>query len=82
MRDSTVCIEMSSLQVVRFLRDNLKFFENAADVEELAASVPHTEDVYFVPCFNGLYSREFTKGEMDTCFANKKNNRWARLSAR
>ncbi|KAL3123165.1 hypothetical protein niasHT_010335 [Heterodera trifolii] len=42
--------------VVRFLRDNLKFVEKTADIEELAASVPDTEDVYFVPCFTGLYT--------------------------
>uniref|UniRef100_A0A183BY31 Probable glycerol kinase n=1 Tax=Globodera pallida TaxID=36090 RepID=A0A183BY31_GLOPA len=42
--------------VVRFLRDNLKFFERTADIEELAATVQDTEDVYFVPCFTGLYT--------------------------
>ncbi|MDD9139403.1 MAG: glycerol kinase GlpK [Candidatus Cardinium sp.] len=42
--------------VVRFLRDNLQFFEKTADIEELAASVSNTKDVYFVPCFTGLYT--------------------------
>ncbi|KAF1562691.1 UNVERIFIED_CONTAM: putative glycerol kinase, partial [Eudyptes robustus] len=42
--------------VVRFLRDNLGFIKEANDVEEMAGSVKDTEDVYFVPCFTGLYT--------------------------
>ena len=42
--------------VVRWLRDNMGFITSAAEVEELASSVPDTNDVYFVPCFAGLYT--------------------------
>lgn len=33
--------------VVRFLRDNLQFFKEADEIEQLAGSVDTTEDVYF-----------------------------------
>ncbi|CAD5211422.1 unnamed protein product [Bursaphelenchus okinawaensis] len=42
--------------VVRFLRDNLGFIKEAKEVEDMARSVKDTEDVYFVPCFTGLYT--------------------------
>src|ERR1700729_4263770 len=40
--------------VVQWLRDNLKLIGSAADVEALAASVPDTGGVVFVPAFVGL----------------------------
>ncbi len=40
--------------VVQWLRDNLKLIGAAADVEALAASVPDTNGVVFVPAFVGL----------------------------
>lgn len=40
--------------VVQWLRDNLKLIGSSADVEELAASVPDTGGVVFVPAFVGL----------------------------
>ncbi len=40
--------------VVQWLRDNLKIIEHAADVEPLAASVPDSGGVFFVPAFTGL----------------------------
>jgi glycerol kinase len=40
--------------VVQWLRDNLKLIESSADVEALAASVPHSGGVVFVPAFVGL----------------------------
>ena len=40
--------------VVQWLRDNLKLIGSAADVEALAASVPDTNGVVFVPAFVGL----------------------------
>jgi glycerol kinase len=40
--------------VVQWLRDNLKLIESSADVEALAASVPDTGGVVFVPAFVGL----------------------------
>ncbi|KAL3080819.1 hypothetical protein niasHS_014924 [Heterodera schachtii] len=60
-QESPVCYALEGSgsiggNVVRFLRDNLNFFDKTADIEGLAASVPHTEDVYFVPCFTGLYT--------------------------
>ena len=40
--------------VVQWLRDEMKFFSASHDVEELAASVPDSGGVYFVPAFTGL----------------------------
>jgi glycerol kinase len=40
--------------VVQWLRDNLGFIKNSADVEKLASSVPDSGGVYFVPAFTGL----------------------------
>lgn len=39
---------------IQWLRDNVKFFKNAAESEELAVSVPDSNGVYFVPAFTGL----------------------------
>jgi glycerol kinase len=40
--------------VVQWLRDNLKIITSSSDVEALAASVPDTNGVVFVPAFVGL----------------------------
>jgi glycerol kinase len=40
--------------VVQWLRDNLKLIGSSADVESLAASVPDTDGVVFVPAFVGM----------------------------
>lgn len=40
--------------VVQWLRDNLKLIVHSSDVETLAASVPDSGGVYFVPSFTGL----------------------------
>lgn len=40
--------------VVQWLRDNLKLIVHASDIEPLAASVPDSGGVYFVPAFTGL----------------------------
>lgn len=40
--------------VVQWLRDSLGLIRNSNEVEELAASVPSSEGVYFVPAFTGL----------------------------
>ena len=40
--------------VIQWLRDSLGIIEHSADVEDLAASVPDTGGVYFVPAFAGL----------------------------
>jgi glycerol kinase len=42
--------------LVNWLRDNLRLFDHAADIEPLAASVPDNGDVYIVPAFAGLYA--------------------------
>ena len=41
---------------VRWLRDNLGFLENTAEMESLCRTVKSTYDVYFVPAFSGLYA--------------------------
>jgi len=40
--------------VVQWLRDGLKVIRDSADVEALAASVPDSDGVVFVPAFTGL----------------------------
>jgi glycerol kinase len=40
--------------VVQWLRDGLKFIKSSAEIEELAASVPDSDGVVFVPAFVGL----------------------------
>jgi glycerol kinase len=40
--------------VVQWLRDEMKFFSSSNEVERLAASVPDSGGVYFVPAFTGL----------------------------
>ncbi len=40
--------------VVQWLRDELRFFRSAHEIEELAASVPDNAGVYLVPAFTGL----------------------------
>ena len=41
---------------VQWLRDQLGLIEDAAESEALAASVPDSGDVYFVPAFSGLFA--------------------------
>ncbi len=41
---------------VQWLRDQLGLIASAAQVEELAASVPDNGGVYFVPAFSGLFA--------------------------
>jgi glycerol kinase len=40
--------------VVQWLRDNMKFFRKSSEVEAIAASVPDSDGVVFVPAFAGL----------------------------
>ena len=42
--------------LVQWLRDNLGLIERAAEVEELAASVPDSDGCVIVPAFSGLYA--------------------------
>ena len=39
---------------IKWLRDEMKMFENAAETEKIALSVPDTNGVYVVPAFTGL----------------------------
>ncbi|HHX42810.1 MAG TPA: glycerol kinase GlpK [Chloroflexi bacterium] len=41
---------------VQWLRDNLGLIADAAETEAIAATVPDTGGVYFVPAFSGLYA--------------------------
>ena len=53
----TYCLEGSVFiagAVVQWLRDGLGIIKSSADVEKLAASVPDSDGVYFVPAFVGL----------------------------
>ncbi len=53
----TYCLEGSVFvagAVVQWLRDGLGIIEASADVEKLAASVPDSDGVYFVPALVGL----------------------------
>jgi glycerol kinase len=51
--EGSVAVAGSSVQ---WLRDNLKMFDEAPEVEALAASVADNGDVYFVPAFSGLFA--------------------------
>jgi glycerol kinase len=42
--------------LVQWLRDNLGIIKASADVETLAAKVPDSGGVYFVPAFSGLFA--------------------------
>ncbi len=42
--------------LVQWLRDNLKMFESAPEIEELAASVEDNGGAYVVPAFSGLFA--------------------------
>lgn len=53
--------------VVQWLRDGLKCISSSADVEALAASVPDTGGVYFVPALTGLgapYWNQYARGNI------------------
>ncbi|MDO5676915.1 MAG: glycerol kinase GlpK [Propionibacteriaceae bacterium] len=42
--------------LVQWLRDNLRMFDSAPEVEELAATVEDNGGAYFVPAFSGLFA--------------------------
>lgn len=53
----TYCLEGSIFvagAAIQWLRDGLQIIESAAEIEELAAQVEDTGDVFFVPAFVGL----------------------------
>jgi glycerol kinase len=41
---------------VQWLRDQLEIIKTAADIEALAATVPDSGGIYFVPAFSGLFA--------------------------
>ncbi len=41
-------------QTLQWLRDNMTLFDDATDIESLAASVPDSGGVYLVPAFGGM----------------------------
>ena len=56
-RDTTFALEGSVFvggAVVQWLRDGLGMIRSSAEIEPLAASVPDSDGVYFVPAFTGL----------------------------
>jgi glycerol kinase len=42
--------------LIQWLRDNLRFFDDASEVEALANTVPDNGGAYFVPAFSGLFA--------------------------
>ena len=42
--------------LVQWLRDNLRMFDSAAEIEELAATVEDNGGAFFVPAFSGLFA--------------------------
>ena len=53
--------------LVQWLRDGLGIIKSSGDVEELAASVPNTDGVYFVPALTGLgapYWDQYARGSI------------------
>ncbi|XPV77528.1 MAG: glycerol kinase GlpK [Desulfovibrio sp.] len=58
-RKPSYCLEGSIAiagALVQWLRDNLKMFDSAPEVEELARKVEDTGGMYIVPAFSGLYA--------------------------
>ncbi len=72
--------------LVQWLRDNLGFIQQSADIEILARSVDDNGGVYFVPAFSGLYAphwKEHARGVICglTRFVNKGHIARAALEA-
>jgi glycerol kinase len=62
--------------LIHWLRDNLGIVQSAAELDQLAASVPDNGGVYIVPAFSGLYApywRDDARGIIAglTRFANR-----------
>lgn len=66
----TYCFEGSVFiggAVVQWVRDEMKFIDNAADIEKLALSVPDSGGVVLVPAFSGLgapYWDQYARGTL------------------
>ena len=52
---------------VQWLRDNLGIIQSSSEVEPLAASVPDTAGVYFVPAFSGLFAPRWRPDARGVC---------------
>jgi len=57
-----VLLARSLRRRVRRLRDSLGFIKSANEINKLAASVPDTGSVYFVPAFSGLLAPYWDPG--------------------
>src|SRR6056300_1310429 len=69
--------------VVQWLRDGLKMIDQSSEVEALAATVDHTDGVYFVPAFTGLgapYWDQHAKGTLFGLTRGSSNAHIARAS--
>lgn len=51
--EGSVAVTGSAIQ---WLRDQMGIISHASEIENLAASVPDTDGVYFVPAFSGLFA--------------------------
>ena len=51
--EGSVAVTGSAIQ---WLRDQLGIISHASEIENLAASVPDTDGIYFVPAFSGLFA--------------------------
>ena len=54
--------------VVQWLRDGLGIIKSAADIEPLAATVPHSDGVFLVPAFAGLGAPHWNPHARGTLF--------------
>ncbi|CAB3679881.1 Glycerol kinase [Paraburkholderia sediminicola] len=54
--------------VVQWLRDGLGIIKNAAEIETMARSVPHSDGVYLVPAFAGLGAPHWNARARGTLF--------------
>ena len=69
--------------VVQWLRDGLKIIDQSNEVEALAATVDHTDGVYFIPAFAGLgapYWDQHAKGTLFGLTRGSTNAHIARAS--
>ncbi|HTI18198.1 MAG TPA: glycerol kinase GlpK [Trinickia sp.] len=66
--------------VVQWLRDGLGIIKSAAEVEALAASVPHCDGVYMVPAFAGLGAPHWNPHARGTLFGVTRGTTSAHLA--
>jgi glycerol kinase len=66
--------------VVQWLRDGLGLIQDAAHVETLAQSVPHSDGVYFVPAFAGLGAPHWNARARGTLFGVTRGTTAAHLA--